>query len=359
VKREYLCFVVVARKFFPSKGLTLGIDSFVPTNTQCEVQLNFLEPPNIEYAPKFPGSKIETDYSEDATHNIVMDFSFNADDIGDFVAKTEFAVVITENRGGEENPCGKDTDGKFGYVLYASEGALVNGNHDTDPEDEDLLEIFNAWIETTSDQTSGQIFMTTNVENFCAPVYQETNKNCPNEEFCKGKLSFCVEIQAIICDAKMDFVDVAVDITFDLQVECDGCGPDVILTRADPIIDHGHTQIGEIECSLCDESNSMITQGEVIDACIFMLTPGACVRKIHYFDFSVKKTQFDTRTRCVIPDGIPAGETAIDCLPLITKEGEDNPDYDPEEDLHGRFLFIHIHNCMHRYLLFVSTALNF
>ena len=31
----------------------------------------------------------------------------------------------------------------------------------------------------------------------------------------KGELAFCVEIQAFYCDAKVDIVDVAVDIDFD------------------------------------------------------------------------------------------------------------------------------------------------
>jgi hypothetical protein len=81
----------------------------------------------------------------------------------------------------------------------------VNGNHDVpaDPNDP-VRSIFGASIVISEDETVGQVLIDT---HFCPPVYKE-KEECGDE--CEGTLQFCVEIQAIICDTKMDFVDVAV-----------------------------------------------------------------------------------------------------------------------------------------------------
>lgn len=186
----------------------------------------------------------ELDYSSGATDNIKMYFTYNGDKLGGI--DSDFAVIISENK---DDHCGVGADGNLGSILFKSNKAIVDNNlYVTTPDT--LQGIFSATLASNTGETEVTLLIKTVVDKFRYPIYEEKNENC-NEDVCNGKLKFCVELQSIVCGVKMDAIDVAVAINIDLRVDCDACGPDVILTHAEAINDGGTTKIGQIEVKPC------------------------------------------------------------------------------------------------------------
>jgi hypothetical protein len=313
---------------FSRQGLTFDINTLVPTHTKCDEALSLLTVrPDINYEPKAPAENLEVDYSASAPWDIKMYFTYNGDQLNG--VDTNFEVIISENREGD---CGKDSKGKFGYILFKSDKAIVDESYD-EPTPVAFQGIFSADVTSNMGDTEVKLSINTNVDKFFYPIYEEYNDNC-NADICFGKLKFCVELQAQICDSKMDSVDVSVAINLDLQVQCDECGPDVVLTRANVIEDVGHTEIGQVECKPCDyEKDGVLPfkQGEAVEACIEMLTEGACVRKIHFLNFVVEKPGQST-IYCVVSND-PALQRY--CTFLIGVGS--NPNFNPPGHPDGRF----------------------
>jgi len=123
--------------------------------------------------------------------------------------------------------------------------------------------------------------------------------NAPNEFWdlsanqLLGLLGFCVEIQAHFCDDKIDFIDVAIDVEFDLESECtceegnicDDCPVVAELIRDDPDIVDGNVGPYDITCELCPDSpQGPFGPGDPITICICLtdedVLDDACIADI-------------------------------------------------------------------------------
>jgi hypothetical protein len=277
--------------------------------------------PNIRYTEEDIHLFYSNDYlnTNSGKGKIEMDFNFNIDDFASLPTtgpRPDYALLITVDADGH---CGKydttDTHseyyGKFGDVLYATPNAIYNpANHHISTPTSLQNTAFNpASIKTKppSNTQKGLLEIITDITKFCAPYYKQESSRC-DQDICVGELSFCVEIQAVMCQRKLDFVDVSVLIDFDLTTECDtdDC-KEVVLQRARVIDeDERDEKIGKVECRPCkyDAGKNFltVTQGQKVDTCIDMLTTGVCIRKINQLTFNIRQNQYTTSSYCVIKD---------------------------------------------------------
>ena len=130
-------------------------------------------------------------------------------------------------------------------------------------------------------------------ETFGPTFYQQL----PNAQ--TGYLNICVELQVLVCDVKLDFVDVHVNVGFKLKEDCASDCLDVKEVRADPINDElGPLDFVNIKCEPCGVADAVtITQGTQVDACLKIINSGAvqgtCILSIDEFDFVLGTKTYD------------------------------------------------------------------
>jgi len=152
-------------------------------------------------------------------------------------------------------------------------------------------------------------------ENFGDPIYfqdfecSDTIGGSTNGGTC-GLLAFCVEMQVLVCDKKIDFVDMEVQVEFNLDETCDTCF-DVREVRDAPVEDGVDEDPLEIKCVSCtgdDTVNSVTTetggattrtiltvnQDDQIDVCLqikdkaeFGPDGSVCIASIEDLDFEI------------------------------------------------------------------------
>jgi hypothetical protein len=150
-----------------------------------------------------------------------------------------------------------------------------------------------------------------------------------------GRFLICIEFQMLDgCGRKLDFVDVQVQIEFDLLESCSGdfCGE--VRFQRDPLVLEGtDVNIGSVECFPCrgqlDPTHGnlpaiKVGQGSSVDMC-FKVTPnvaGVCIVKVERFVIEVTRPG---GVKVIYPV-LPSGLYLVDYPPSPVRS---NPDYKP------------------------------
>ena len=112
----------------------------------------------------------------------------------------------------------------------------------------------------------------------CSNSLGETNPTDPSEynnnpDSKCGLFQGCVEFQMLHCNNKADFVDVQMQIEFDLLENCDDdfCG-EIRFVRGPQFEDGEDTDIGQLFCYPCDRTSPsaplVVKQGQAVNFCL-------------------------------------------------------------------------------------------
>lgn len=172
----------------------------------------------------------------------------------------------------------------------------------------------------------------------CSDEFGDTTDPTNSEAKRCGQLLFCVEFQVLDkCGNKLDFVDVQIQVEFELIEKCelDFCG-EIRFQRDPVVIDGEDIDIGKIECYPCKGAIDptvglpaiQVGQGQAVELCINAIpdVTGVCVYKILKLDLEVSRPVSGGGVQTVTYPAIPGGLYLVD-FPLVPERN--NPDYRP------------------------------
>ena len=272
-------------------------------------------PPVVTYDANAAPSNLVTDYSDatlldDSAYPIKMTFESNIDDLPGIT--TSYAAIIYDDAN-----CNGKILGVAGDPHYAIQYRPPSPPYPFDS------------VITNDDSEAPVLNIPAFPKLFYNPHYTQAF-DClvagGNIAKC-GKLEFCVEFQMLDeCGRKMTFVDVNVEITFDLIEQCEEefCG-EVILQRNMVVQEDGEVELGSIKCFPCRAPSITVGQGSAVDLCIDVQpnVPGVCVYDILTLQLEITRPSnpLAVVTYPILPQGLSL---------VAYGDGRFNPDYQPD-----------------------------
>lgn len=177
---------------------------------------------------------------------------------------------------------------------------------------------------------------------FKNPFYNQNYDCLVDEKKSKcGQLLVCVEFQVLDeCNRKHDFVDVQIDVVFDLLEECTDTGlcGEVYFQRDNVVKDTTQVDFGELECYPCNGTVAAgasfpsipIRQGGAVDMCLDLKPniDGVCIHNIERQRLALVVTRPNGATiEYPIISKNANGKLYLIDYPSIS--GKENPDYEP------------------------------
>lgn len=202
--------------------------------------------------------------------NAWMDFGFNIND-----PDITFEAILYDDNKCQGNVIGKTTN------------ALLSTEYVADPTK--VQNLIKLEIDSTSPApgtaTTPRLNIFAHPKTFKPPFYNQdspcsnilgetdsTDFNNPTSSKC-GLFKGCIEMQALHCGEKATFVDVQMQVEFDLLENCedDFCG-EIRFVRGPQLVDGEDTDIGQLFCYPCARTGPtdpvVVTQGTPVKLCL-------------------------------------------------------------------------------------------
>ena len=282
------------------------------------VILNLSVAPEVNYNTNAVPSNLVTNYTsaallDSAAYPIKVTFGSNINLVG---IEASYAAIIYDDAN-----CNGDILGVAGAPHYALQyRPPYTGPHYKPPYP------FNSVI---TDPTSAAPVLNIPAfpKTFYNPHYTQDFDclDANNNPIAKcGKLEFCVEFQMLDeCGRKLTFVDVNVEVVFDLIEQCEEefCG-EVILQRNKVVQEDGEVELGSIKCFPCVAPSITVGQGSAVDLCIDVQpnVPGVCVYDILTLHLEITRPSLAVVTYPILPKGLSL---------VAYGDTRSNPDYQP------------------------------